>query len=1070
MAAYPMPQRGIIPAKVSMPSLRGVLPRQRLFDALDNGRAGAAIWVTGPAGAGKTTLIASYLEQQRLPHVWCRVDEGDADVAAFFYYLGVACQNAVSRKRKSLPLLTAEYMPGLQTFARRYFRDLYERLEGPFVVVLDNYQMLPTDSLVHQVVRVAMEEVPETGCVIAVSREPPHEAFTTFIAGRTMAVLAGGTLALTLDETRAVLTSWGHEEVPEEDVRLIHDSTQGWVAGVVLLREQFPSMKRQLLSTGMAPKAVVFDYFAGEVFRALERSTQDFLLRTAFFPEMTAGMAMRLTGAKKAGDLLHALNRRNYFTERHRSKGAVYQYHALFREFLLEKAAAQFSAKELSQVQISAAELLEEAGQPEAAFDLFRAAGSVDRQADMIIAHAPALVVQGRNATLDKWFASLPDGLLAESGDLLFWQGATWLSIDPAAARGSFERAFRRYEDDNARVGMLLSWAAIVDTFLYEWGDFEPLDRWIEIMDTLSAEGLAFFSPQVEARVSTGMVNALFFRQPQHRRLPAWAEKLEQVLFSISDANEQVIVGSRLAQYFATVGRFAAARRLLWSLAPRARKPSTSPLARLTWFSVRAIHDWLACDEDAFEEAVAEGLALSRNTGVHVLDYFLLSQRVYGRLSVGNLEGAREDLTTMGELLIESRRLDAALYHYLHAWQCALEEDWPQAQEHLSTALRNAGEAGVPFVEGLIQVAMAQCSAERGDGRAASTYLRSAMAVATGMKSSHLSYMCHVTAAAVAFEQGKERKGTESLTKAFKLGRREGFVNFGWWLPQVMTRLCAKALAAQIEVEYAQGMIVRRALRPDPQSDGPASWPWPVKIVTLGLFSVLLDGQELPPPRRARQKPLELLKALIALGGQQVPESRLADLLWPDAEGDAALHTLGITLYRLRKLLGQRLAIERIGHTLSLRPTTCWVDVWEFERLNKLAEDARFGSHLDRYKALAHQALELYGGPFLPKDAGAFWAVALRERSRETFIRCAISLAARLEADRAWHEAAALHKESLVKEPLAERLWRGLVALYGRNGLQQEAARAYQQCIETFRAEGATPSFRLEDISRSARA
>jgi adenylylsulfate kinase-like enzyme len=77
-------------AKTTRPSLTGILPRDRLFAALDAARSKSVIWLTGPPGCGKTTLAASYLERTKLPSLWYQIDEGDADVASFFYYLGLA--------------------------------------------------------------------------------------------------------------------------------------------------------------------------------------------------------------------------------------------------------------------------------------------------------------------------------------------------------------------------------------------------------------------------------------------------------------------------------------------------------------------------------------------------------------------------------------------------------------------------------------------------------------------------------------------------------------------------------------------------------------------------------------------------------------------------------------------------------------------------------------------------------------------------------------------------------------------------------------------------------------------
>ncbi len=102
--------------------------RPRLFRRIDRGRARPVTWVWGPPGAGKTSLVASYLAARKLRVLWYQVDEGDADVATFFYYLG----QAAPRRRRPLPLLTPEYRQGLAAFTRRYFRELYARLKVPF--------------------------------------------------------------------------------------------------------------------------------------------------------------------------------------------------------------------------------------------------------------------------------------------------------------------------------------------------------------------------------------------------------------------------------------------------------------------------------------------------------------------------------------------------------------------------------------------------------------------------------------------------------------------------------------------------------------------------------------------------------------------------------------------------------------------------------------------------------------------------------------------------------------------------------------------------------------------------
>jgi ATP/maltotriose-dependent transcriptional regulator MalT len=67
--------------KITRPTLPEVFPRKRLFSLLDQMRTQPVIRVSGPARAGKTTLVSSYLEARRLPCLWYQLDAGDADLA-----------------------------------------------------------------------------------------------------------------------------------------------------------------------------------------------------------------------------------------------------------------------------------------------------------------------------------------------------------------------------------------------------------------------------------------------------------------------------------------------------------------------------------------------------------------------------------------------------------------------------------------------------------------------------------------------------------------------------------------------------------------------------------------------------------------------------------------------------------------------------------------------------------------------------------------------------------------------------------------------------------------------------
>ena len=142
-------------AKLTRPRLFGAVPRTRLFTQLDEARQRPAVCVVGPPGAGKTTLVTSYLDSRGLPGIWYQVDAGDADIATFFYYLGQAAAPYSRKEQHALPVLTPEYLQDVPGFTRRFFRELFARLPASASLVLDNYQDVPPESSFHEVVSLA---------------------------------------------------------------------------------------------------------------------------------------------------------------------------------------------------------------------------------------------------------------------------------------------------------------------------------------------------------------------------------------------------------------------------------------------------------------------------------------------------------------------------------------------------------------------------------------------------------------------------------------------------------------------------------------------------------------------------------------------------------------------------------------------------------------------------------------------------------------------------------------------------------------------------------------------------
>ncbi|MGH2523597.1 MAG: hypothetical protein ACRDH2_13920, partial [Anaerolineales bacterium] len=582
------------------------------------------LWITGPPGAGKTTLASSYIQERKLRALWYQLDEGDGDIASFFHYLGLSVKALAPRYRKPLPPLTPEYLPGLLTFTRRFFETLSQRLGPPALIVLDDYHEVAPEAPLHEVVREAAESLPSGLSLLVLSRSDPPASFARLRLHGELVRFGWEDLQLTQDEARAIAALHA-PQAAEARVAELHDQAQGWVAGLVLLLEGGVAPAPAASQPGPHTQPLLFDYFALEIFERLGPSRQAALLCTAFLRCITARQAERLTGDHKAGRVLADLERRNCFVMKRAAAEAIYEIHPLFRDFLLERANAAFDEATLVAVQRYAAELLDEAGQPEEAAPLYQAARDWQALSSLVLRHAPALLSAGRHQTLTHWLNVLPQAGFTHAPWLRYWQGMARLPFAPVEARGHLEEAYFRFQEVDDAVGLYLAWAGIMDTFFFEWRDFALMDPWIAEFEWLRARHPEFPSRAIELRTFSAM-GTLAHRQPQHPFLRIWAERTLALLKAADDRHLCIVLGGYLLMCFLWWGESVKARAVIETVAPWTRTPDIAPMVYLLWSCAVALYHSVHGGQEACLKLVEDGLALARKTGLHCWDFHLCAQ------------------------------------------------------------------------------------------------------------------------------------------------------------------------------------------------------------------------------------------------------------------------------------------------------------------------------------------------------------------------------------------------------------------------------------------------------------
>lgn len=426
----------VVAAKVRPPTIPVGAVRRDALVLVDGLFDVPVTLVTGPAGFGKSWLVADWLRcNPRTPRAWVALDPGDADVMRLWTHIVEAIERSEvpEAAKQAQALIQDEDDVGWPLVVDALAAGC-DALNGHFVLVLDDAHLLQGEEARRSLVQF-LREIPSNVHVVLVGRHDADLPLGRWRVTGAMRVIRTNDLRCTPRESQDLVTGMLGLDLDAEAIETLRSHTMGWIAGIRLAatvaasRADSSAAAQDLAQVGEVAGAYaeLADYLVDEVISHLEGDRQ-FLLDTSILLDLTPSVCAAVTGRDDAELVLDRLVRAGTFISRLDTPTPAYRYHDLFRAALQGLLHRSTPGREPG-LHIAAARTLLNEGGYVPAVEHAIAAGELDF-AERILVDASAAILAARQIdTLVSLFERIDStGHQMQPSGLMTWVGAALYS------------------------------------------------------------------------------------------------------------------------------------------------------------------------------------------------------------------------------------------------------------------------------------------------------------------------------------------------------------------------------------------------------------------------------------------------------------------------------------------------------------------------------------------------------------------------------------------------------------------------------------------------------------------
>lgn len=1030
-----MSQESFYRQKITPPTPGQTVVRHQLINSTDTEKQ-SVVWLTAPAGSGKTVLALQIAHAANKPLLWYNIDSIDNDPAVFFNNLKQAALK-LSANAEVLPDITAADLMHIRSFALLFFSQLRTCLDSRFTLVLDNFQHLDESAVLSPLLVHVSASLPDDFCIIVTSRKQHPADWISIEVENRLKIITWEQLRVEVDEIPAFLANHNLNSsllTDEKLVQQIHRQSDGWIAGIKLLLGNLNTLKKNTYSWSFrSGRDTVFHHFSTVIFQEMDEATKDVLIKTSVLPFLPSQLLNTLCNSNTANNVIKDLYRRRFFIslreQNNEDEQEVYIYHDLLRDFLREELSRQYNTSEHEELYRRAAESFWQAGWRDDALSLWMQAEAWDECLQSIESQAPKFYTTGRSASLLALIEQLPTTYRTKTPILSLWYGICLMPARLQEAKSILKAAYSQFKSSDDRQSLLQCWAANIDALWLEWGDCKEFDQWIDELALLVKKPTGTSNPDSHI-LAKGAFTAMAMRQMDHPELPYWEATNLQQLDEGLPLNEMIFRALQLMIHYTWGTGNRAKSKLVLNHLLYAMKDERCPEAGQCIYRITASAHcyWFSASVDACLHHVEEGLAAANKYQLPFWNVIMLNVALFKLCSVNDIKRAKTYLELLSLNLSDtSSKNDIAVYYHFVAYIAWLEGDHTAALPAIEKALSLALSTGFSFSPAYYRLAIARIKAGMGQIGQALALVSIARKQAISFQSHNILYTAHLVAADIFYSADKPQRAMRYAEYAFDIGREQHYFCQPWVKNSSFFKLCKLALSKKPDDEY---LLSRLEEQTHTNEDAAC------RIYMLGRHELIKRSNNNNSSRKQAKVPQELLSRLIVAGrGNSCSAEDLIESIWPNTQWDKAYPRLKTAVYRLRQMLDNEEAVIFREGKIRLNEQACWVDCWKFEEITEPPYQ------IDN--DLKDRVFDLYQGEFYDRLGENKEQLFYKSRLELRFQSIIDELAAHYIKLEAWNELLDLYQQALKRDNLNERYFRGLIQALFNSGKKKELAKAF---------------------------